>query len=76
MDSEMRCPLCGEANQCGVAQGKSDCWCFSMPLSAEVVDRVPESERNVACICQKCAAGADTGGDRGGGQVDGATALK
>jgi Cysteine-rich CWC len=53
-----RCPLCGEPNGCGVAQGKPDCWCVSTPIPPDVLARVPEDRRNVACVCRTCAEAA------------------
>jgi len=50
------CPLCGEANECGIAEGKSSCWCFSATVDPEVLARVPEAQQNVTCICRTCAA--------------------
>ncbi len=52
------CPLCGGPNDCGVALGKDNCWCFSTPVPPEVLARVPEDQRNVACVCQKCVESA------------------
>jgi len=52
------CPLCGQANECASAQGQSAqaCWCVNVTFSAALLARVPENLRNVACICQACAA--------------------
>jgi hypothetical protein len=50
-----QCPICGGPNDCGVAQGKSDCWCFSASIPPEVLARVPADERNVTCVCRTCA---------------------
>jgi hypothetical protein len=50
-----RCPLCGNANQCGMATGQEKCWCFTAIISGEVLARVPEQARDLACICEKCA---------------------
>jgi hypothetical protein len=35
-----------------------ECWCYSAEIPAEVMDRVPEDKRGIACICARCAAGA------------------
>jgi hypothetical protein len=51
---ERRCPLCGGDNACGRARGQ-DCWCFSTPMSREVLDRVAPRVSDV-CVCQSCAA--------------------
>lgn len=64
-----RCPLCGQANQCGMAgtQGApcasavatEDCWCFRATIPQSVLDQVPAAARGVACVCAACAAGGD-----------------
>lgn len=53
-----RCPLCGESNECGMAQGQSDCWCFTAVIPPEVIERVPDAQRGLVCVCAKCAARA------------------
>jgi hypothetical protein len=58
MSNSSQCPLCGGTNNCGVAQGQSACWCFSTSIPPEVLAQVPEDERNVACVCQRCAESA------------------
>ncbi len=55
MSNTTRCPLCGGPNDCGIAQGKSHCWCFSTAMPPDVLARVPESQRNAACLCRACA---------------------
>jgi len=37
-----RCPLCGGPNECGLAAGRSECWCFEAKIAPEVLERVPE----------------------------------
>jgi hypothetical protein len=51
-----RCPLCGEANACGMAAGKGVCWCMSMKIPPEVLEQVPAVARDEACVCERCAA--------------------
>ena len=58
MDPASRCPLCGAANECGVAAGKGVCWCFSVQMPEAALAAVPEAERMQACICEACAAAA------------------
>ena len=58
MADATRCALCGGPNDCGMALGKSDCWCFSTPIPAEVLARVPDEERNRVCVCRRCAESA------------------
>jgi len=56
---ELLCPLCGGANGCAPARsGRFDepCWCESARFDAELLARVPESLRGVACVCAACAA--------------------
>ena len=55
MPDAARCPLCGEANECGAAAGKGNCWCWSADVPAEAIARVPEEMRGAICICEKCA---------------------
>lgn len=60
-----RCPLCGTVNQCaqeieratGVKQ--PPCWCTEVRFEAELLSRVPEHARRMACICRACAQAAD-----------------
>jgi hypothetical protein len=52
-----RCPLCGDGNACGMAEGASSCWCFEATIPPEVIERVPAEARDRACVCQGCAAG-------------------
>ncbi|WP_437782112.1 cysteine-rich CWC family protein [Sorangium sp. So ce1097] len=52
-----RCPLCGEANACGVAEGATSCWCFETSIPAKVLERVPQEAQGVACVCRACATG-------------------
>jgi hypothetical protein len=54
-----RCPLCGNANQCGMAAGQEKCWCFSAIIAEEVLARVPEPARDLLCVCAKCAQRSD-----------------
>ena len=52
-------PLCGGANECAAASsGSFDtlCWCRAATFDAEVMARVPESQRGLACICRQCAS--------------------
>ncbi|MGI5939950.1 MAG: cysteine-rich CWC family protein [Thermoleophilia bacterium] len=50
-----RCPLCGQPNDCGAARGDPTCWCRSVTIPQEVLDRIPPEARGVACVCRKCA---------------------
>jgi hypothetical protein len=50
------CPLCGGPNECGIAAGNSDCWCFTASVAPEVIDQIPVEERDRACVCRACAS--------------------
>jgi hypothetical protein len=55
------CPLCGKPNQCAPARAGDfalACWCRSVVISQEVLERVPEALRGQACLCPACASGA------------------
>jgi len=52
-----RCPLCGEPNVCGMAEGATTCWCTETKIPKEVLDRVPADAVDRACVCQACASG-------------------
>ncbi|MGE8294755.1 MAG: cysteine-rich CWC family protein [Pseudomonas sp.] len=66
MDTE-RCPLCGKANQCSIAAGRSDepCWCFDAQIDPTVLQRLTPEQRNQACLCPACAAAVQTAERRG-----------
>ncbi|MBR2564122.1 MAG: cysteine-rich CWC family protein [Paenibacillus sp.] len=53
---ELRCPLCGESNNCAYAAGKphSECWCNNAVFPEEVFERIPAEHRRKSCICQQC----------------------
>ena len=54
----LACPLCGEPNQCAVAQSGSfatPCWCAGVIIDADALAKVPESERGRSCLCPRCA---------------------
>jgi Cysteine-rich CWC len=50
------CPVCGEPNTCGMSQGKTECWCFSVKIPEAALAAVSPEAKNVACICPRCAA--------------------
>ncbi len=55
----LTCPLCGGANDCAAASSGSvdtACWCRDATFSTELLERVPEAQRGLACICRKCAS--------------------
>jgi len=56
------CPLCAQPNRCaleieretGVKQ--ESCWCTQADFGADLLARVPEEARRLACICPACAS--------------------
>jgi len=50
-----RCPVCTQANDCGMARGESTCWCFEAVISPTALDAVPEEALGKICICRRCA---------------------
>lgn len=53
------CPLCGGPNDCAPARSGSfetACWCRNVTIDPDILARVPEAQRNEACICARCAA--------------------
>ncbi len=54
------CPLCGQRNHCAQAAAATpvhDCWCFSTPITADALERLPAEQRNRACLCPRCTQG-------------------
>jgi hypothetical protein len=51
---QTRCPLCGIRNECGLAEGAQDCWCFSQDVSWQPPPRVPMEIRDATCLCRPC----------------------
>lgn len=52
-----RCPLCGRANECAMCSlspRKGPCWCESEDIPAALLARIPEAQRNRACVCRTC----------------------
>lgn len=49
-----KCPTCGQGNACGMAAGKSHCWCFDVKLDPLAVAAIPEAAKGKACLCQTC----------------------
>ena len=50
------CPLCGQANQCmSEAPNISDCWCFGVTISKQILARVPAELVDKGCLCPGCA---------------------
>lgn len=49
-----RCPLCQRPNACGMAAGKTTCWCFNVKLDPDALAKIPEEAKGKACICESC----------------------
>ncbi|HGX93298.1 MAG TPA: DNA or RNA helicase of superfamily II [Candidatus Tenderia sp.] len=50
-----RCPLCGQANQCGATRDDGrGCWCQSLSIPAALLAQLPPETRDKACICRSC----------------------
>jgi hypothetical protein len=62
-----RCPLCGVANECGMARGANDCGCFGATVSKDALERLPAVARGKACVCARCAAAGGPAEPPGGG---------
>lgn len=55
-----RCPLCGQSNQCTQADpatAQRPCWCFGAAIERALLDNLPESVRDLTCLCPNCALG-------------------
>lgn len=51
------CPLCGGLNACSLvvsAESSEPCWCESIVVPQEVLDRIPQEARNKSCVCREC----------------------
>ncbi len=58
-----RCPACGQSNQCGLANPRTAsvaCWCFSVTINPARLAALPAAERNLSCLCPRCAGQAPT----------------
>ena len=54
-----RCPLCGNANECAIAAGKSPetCWCMTATIAPSVLTSIPAEAQGKVCVCASCASG-------------------
>jgi len=53
------CPVCGEANECRIANGclyKGACWCDQADVPAHVLRFLVEGQLEPACLCRRCLA--------------------
>jgi hypothetical protein len=58
----LRCPLCGEENDCAAARTGSfeaPCWCREVVIDRQALARVPQEQRDRACLCRRCAGRLD-----------------
>lgn len=51
--SKKLCPLCHKENLCQ-ADKAGDCWCKSVAVPLELIERIPFSQRHQSCICESC----------------------
>ena len=62
MSDQARCPLCSGPNHCALADGGTaveSCWCATTVIPERVLERLPDEQRGVSCICQRCAQEGD-----------------
>lgn len=50
------CPICGKENNCALVKGKphSECWCNTTKVPKSLLDKVPEEQKKLSCICKEC----------------------
>ena len=50
------CPICKKENNCFSLNGKDPklCWCMTISVPEELLDRIPSKQRGKACICKSC----------------------
>lgn len=55
----LRCPLCGQSNQCAITAGLApeSCWCMTTDIAPAALAAIPEAQRRQSCLCPRCAAG-------------------
>ena len=56
------CPLCGGPNDCQlctVSTYKGQCWCFSVEIEPEVLEKNSSDMGRQACLCRKCVDAAN-----------------
>ncbi len=58
----VRCPLCGQPNQCAAEAGRpaAECWCMQACMDPAALAAIPPAARGLACLCPRCAAGLPT----------------
>lgn len=63
MSPASTCPRCGRSNQCAQADAEAPathCWCFEVRVERQVLDELPDEQRDRACLCPRCAQGLPT----------------
>jgi len=63
MSSASTCPRCGQSNQCtqaSAAAAVQHCWCFEAKVDPQVLAELPAEQRNLSCLCPRCAQGLPT----------------
>jgi len=56
MDTE-HCPICKKQNNCMSSCmwiGSKNCWCSGEDIPTDLIDCLPDSYRDTACICKSC----------------------
>ena len=56
------CPLCGGSNQYTPASAGTfdvECWCTRALISPDALARIPDQQIDKACLCPRCASGAE-----------------
>ena len=59
-NDQAKCPICGQPNECAIAGGRDpeSCWCMSVTVDPEALERIPTEAQGTICICGRCAAGS------------------
>ncbi len=54
--SNINCPLCSQANHCGMEKGLDNCWCAAdgMEFPGELLQQLPDQQKGQSCICEAC----------------------
>ncbi|MCP9468621.1 MAG: cysteine-rich CWC family protein [Nitrospira sp.] len=48
------CPLCRRPNDCGLAAGMGDCWCFDLSIPPNQQNTVGCDAPDDGCLCRAC----------------------
>ena len=57
---DLNCPVCGQTNKCGVANGECYdegiglCWCMKKPHPKEFIEFLRERHGGGQCLCRDC----------------------